>query len=74
MSILTVFDLSSMTAEKYDQVIGGLEAAGQGKPEGRSYHVASVQDDGSIIVVDVWESADLLAEFGKTLVTTQPAR
>ena len=68
MSILTVFDLSSMTAEKYDQVIGGLEAAGQGNPEGRSYHVASIQDDGSIIVVDVWDSADLLAEFGKTLI------
>ena len=68
MSIVTVFELSSMTTEKYDQVIRGLEAAGQGNPEGRLYHVASVQEDGSIIVTDVWESAELLDEFGKTLI------
>jgi len=68
MSILTVFELSSMTTEKYDQAIRGLEAAGQGSPEGRMYHVASVQEDDSIIVIDVWESAELLAEFGKTLI------
>ncbi len=68
MSILTVFELSSMTIEKYSQVIRGLEAAGQGSPEGRLYHVASVQEDGGIIVIDVWESAELLAEFGKTLI------
>ena len=68
MSIVTVFELSSMTTEKYDQVIRGLEAAGQGSPEGRLYHVASVQKDGSIIVTDVWESAELLAEFGNTLI------
>ena len=68
MSIVTVFELSSMTTEKYDQVIRALEAAGQGNPEGRLYHVASVQEDGSIIVTDVWESAELLDEFGKTLI------
>ena len=68
MSILTVFDISSMTTEKYDQAIRGLEVAGQGNPEGRLYHVASVQEDGSIIVIDVWESAELLDEFGKTLI------
>ena len=68
MSILTVFDISSMTTEKYDQAISGLEAAGQGNPEGRLYHVASLQEDGSMIVTDVWESAELLDEFSKTLV------
>ena len=68
MSILTVFELSSMTTEKYDQAIGGLESAGQGNPEGRLYHVASVREDGSIIVIDIWESSELLAEFGKTLI------
>ena len=72
MSILTVFDISSMTTVKYDQAIRGLEAAGQGNPEGRLYHVASVQEDGSIIVIDVWESAELLDEFGKTLIPHCP--
>ena len=68
MSILTVFTLSSMNAEKYNRVISDLDTAGQGKPKGRLYHIASRQDDGSFVVTDVWESAELLDEFGKTLM------
>ena len=63
MSILTVFNLSTMDAEKYKKAISGLEAAGQGKPKGRLYHIASSQEDGSVIVTDIWESAELLDEF-----------
>jgi hypothetical protein len=70
MSILTVFNLSTMNAEKYNKAIRGLEEAGQGKPKGRLYHIASPQEDGSIIVTDIWESAELLEEFGKTLIPT----
>ena len=68
MSILTVFDLHTMNVNKYKQAIKGLEEAGQGNPEGRQYHVASVQKDGSIIVTDVWESGEHLEKFGKTLI------
>jgi len=68
MSILTVFNLSTMTAEKYRQAIRGLEAAGQGKPKGRLYHIATSQEDGSMIVTDIWESPELLDAFGKTLI------
>ena len=62
MSIITVFELSSMTIEKYSQVIRGLEAAGQGSPEGRLYHIASPQEDGSFMVTAVWESAVSVVE------------
>jgi hypothetical protein len=68
MSIITVFNLTTMTTEKYNQAIRGLDAAGQGKPKGRLYHVAARQEDGSTIVTDIWESAALLEEFGKTLI------
>ena len=68
MSIITVFNLSTMDTRKYRQAISDLEAAGQGKPKGRLYHVAAHREDGSIIVTDVWESAALLEEFGKTLI------
>ncbi len=68
MSIITVFNLSTMTSEKYNQPIRGLEAAGQGMPNGRLYHVAARQEDGSTIVTDIWESPALLEEFGKTLI------
>jgi len=67
MSILAVFHLLSMNTEKYDQAVKDLEAAGHGNPEGRLYHVASLQEDGSIIVTD-WESAELLDEFSKPLI------
>jgi hypothetical protein len=68
MPILTVFNLSTMDAEKYHKAINGLAAAGQGNPKGRLYHVASPQPDGTIMVTDVWESPELLEAFGKTLV------
>ncbi len=68
MPIITVFNLSTMNTEKYKNAIRGLEVAGQGKPKGRLHHVAALQEDGSIIVTDIWESAALLEEFGKTLV------
>jgi len=68
MSILTVFELTTMDADKYNKAIKGLEEAGQGNPEGRLYHVASLQKDGSVIVTDVWESPELLDKFGKTLI------
>jgi hypothetical protein len=70
MAILTVFNLSTMSVEKYNEAIRDLEAAGQGKPKGRLYHVACRQNDGSIIVTDIWESAELLEAFGKTLIPT----
>ena len=68
MPILTVFNLPSMNAQKYNQVVKDLENAGQGKPKGRVYHISARQEDGSFVVTDVWESAELLAEFGKTLI------
>ena len=68
MAILTVFELSTMDAEKYKKAINGLAEAGQGNPKGRLYHVATLKEDGSVIVTDVWESAELLDKFGKTLV------
>jgi len=57
-----------MDLHKYNEAISGLEAAGQGKPNGRLYHIAVRKDDGSMIVTDIWESAELLEEFGKTLI------
>jgi len=57
-----------MTTGKYDEAVAGLEAAGQGNPKGRLHHVAAVQEDGSIIVADVWDSAESLTEFGNTLM------
>jgi hypothetical protein len=65
-AITVVFDMPSVTAAQYEQVIRGLEVAGAGNPEGRLYHVASAKE-GGWLVVDVWESGELLNQFAQTL-------
>ena len=66
-AIAVVFDNPGMTSGQYDQVIKDLEAAGEGSPKGRLYHVVSSKESGSF-VVDVWESGELLDRFAQTLM------
>jgi hypothetical protein len=68
MAIVTVFDLKTMTAQKYHDVISGLEQAGVGNPKGRIFHVGALTEAGTMVITDVWESAEKLAAFGEKLV------
>ncbi len=68
MAILTVFKLTTMTPDKYEKVIAALEGASAGNPDGRLHHVASVAPGGTIVVTDVWESAEKLKAFGEALL------
>lgn len=65
--IVAQFNVTDFTVQKYDQTIKDLEAAGQGKPSGRLYHVVTLQPIG-MLVTDVWESEEALKEFSETLV------
>ena len=47
--------------EQYDEVSGRLETA----PAGRLIHFAAKKDDGTIRVVEVWESRDQAEAFGE---------
>jgi hypothetical protein len=67
MAIGIYFGQRDFSADKYDEAIGRLEAAGAGAPEGRSYHVA-LEVDGKINVFDVWESQEAFDSFGATLL------
>lgn len=60
--LAVVFDVPSMTAVQYDQVIRDLERAGLGAPDGRFYHLAAPTKDGWY-VVDIWEKAEKLGRF-----------
>ena len=44
-----------------------MEAAGAGKPKGRTYHVA-LESEGAIQVFDIWESQADFEAFGQTLI------
>jgi hypothetical protein len=67
MAISATFRVPGMHAEQYRRVISELEAAGLGAPEGRTYHVASLDADG-MTVLDVWDSEETLGRFAETLV------
>jgi hypothetical protein len=67
MALCVYFPVEGMGADKYDEIIRRLEAAGAGSPAGRSYHVAFKMGDG-IQVVDVWDSQESFDAFGETLM------
>jgi len=67
MALGFYFHPEGMTADKYDQVIKDLEAAGAGTPKGRLHHSAFGPPE-SIMVYDVWTSEEDFNAFGETLM------
>ncbi len=67
MAICMYFPAEGMSADKYDELIRRLDAAGAGAPSGRSYHVSFRMGDG-LQVVDVWDSQESFDSFGQTLM------
>lgn len=65
--IIAVFEVPGMNAGQYDNIIERLEAAGEGEPDGRLFHVTGPRGDGWL-VVDVWESREKFERFGQTLM------
>lgn len=69
MAFVFTFDPQGgkMNAAQYDDVIKQLEAAGAGKPKGRSYHVC-YGDPNDLHVTDVWDTIENFQAFGQTLL------
>jgi hypothetical protein len=67
MALGIYFVHEGFTPEKYRSAIKQLEAAGAGKPKGRTYHCA-LESNGAIQVFDIWESQADFDAFGSTLV------
>jgi hypothetical protein len=66
--VVVLFDAPGFTSKHYDQVWDDLRAAGQSHPQGLVSHVGFANPNGNWNVVDIWESAEAFAEFGKTLI------
>jgi len=67
MSFVLRFKPSGFTVATYNEALKQLDAAGQGAPKGRSYHVC-YGDPNSVQVTDVWDNMEDFQAFGKTLV------
>jgi len=64
---LAIHFKTNSTLAQYDEIWKRLEDQGRQDPQGRSYHV-SWGDDGSIEVLDVWESQADFDAFGAVLM------
>jgi hypothetical protein len=67
MALGFYFDLSGMSADKYNECIKRLKQAGADHPAGRSYHAAFGTSD-KLRVFDVWTSQAAFDKFGRTLM------
>ncbi len=67
MALAIYFHPDAMTAKKYDEVMARLNAAGQGKPKGRTHHSTFGPSD-RLMVYDIWESQADFDAFGATLM------
>jgi len=67
MAIVVKFTVSNCSAEKYDEVLRRLEAAGALAPAGQLFHVSYGSRD-NIQVIDVFDSQQSMENFGKVLV------
>lgn len=65
--IVVVFDVKGMYPKQYAQIMKDLDQSGERAPDGRSNHFASDQE-GGMVVVDVWESAAKLERFAGILM------
>jgi hypothetical protein len=59
---------SGMTPEQYETILAKLEAAGAGAPPGRLRHVAYENGDGSLNVIDVYDTPENFEAFGAVLM------
>ena len=67
MAFVVRFVPKSMSAQKYQEVLKRLQAAGAGAPKGRLYHVA-FGDPNALRVSDIWDTRENFDRFGETLM------
>lgn len=64
--LIVMFNVPSMSDAQYKQIMTDLKNNGAEHPEGRINHMASEKGSG-MVVVDIWESPELLQQFTSTL-------
>ena len=62
MAFVMRFTGQNFTTENYDEVVRRLEAAGEGSPAGRIFHVA-FGDPQNLRVSDIWDTRENFERF-----------
>lgn len=63
---LVIIEADDLTPELYDQMRSEMPSHAEGSTHPAVSHVAAVKEDGSFIVVDVWESPEAFAAFARS--------
>jgi hypothetical protein len=64
MAVLMMMEVDGMTTDDYDRLNDALGIHGdEDAPDGLIQHAAGVDDDGRLVVVDLWESEAKLGSF-----------
>jgi hypothetical protein len=67
MAVMMILDWHGVSIEDYDRVNDEVGIRGDDDaPEGLISHVAAVDEDGEMVIADVWESDEALATFLET--------
>ena len=65
MSTVVRFNPTNVTREKYDEVVGRLEQAGEWpNPQGLEFHVL-FGSEGDLRVSEIWDSRESLEAYGE---------
>jgi hypothetical protein len=67
MAFVVRFTPPSLSSQQYDEIIKGLEAAGEGSPKGRLFAVAFGSTD-ALRVSDVWDTQENFDRFAQKLM------
>ena len=68
MAITAYFQPKSLSPDQYDDVLNKLDDAGLSAPDGRVHHMSGIGEDGTIWVLDVWETPEHFEAFGEILM------
>ena len=67
MAVMMILDWHGVSIEDYDRVEDEIGISGDDDaPEGLISHVAAVDEDGEMVIADIWESDEALATFIET--------
>jgi len=63
---LVIIESDDLTPEMYDQMRSEMPSHAEGNNHPAVSHIAAVKEDGSFVVVDVWESPEAFAAFAQS--------
>lgn len=63
---LVIIEADDLTPELYDQMRAEMPSHAEGNNHPAVAHIAAVREDGSFVVVDVWESPEAFAVFAQS--------